>query len=73
MNNRLLNVRHPWFRPLWTRVLICALVWVWTVTEFARGAPFWGILFGAAGAWLVYQYFIVFDPKDYERKEPRDG
>jgi hypothetical protein len=70
--NSFLNVRHPWFRPLWARLVVAGLVLGWTAFEFLRGAPFWGLLFGAAGAWLVHQWFIVFDPRDYEPKDKSD-
>ena len=70
MAKGLLDVKHPWFRPLWARVLVTALVCLWTVIELTRIAPFWAILFGAAAGWLIYQWFIVFDPRDYER--PKD-
>ena len=71
--NAFLNVRHPFFRPLWARALVAGLVTAWTVFEFTRGAPLWGVLFGAAAGWLIYQWFVVFDPRDYERKDTPDA
>lgn len=70
--NRFLDVRHPMFRPLWVRLLVVALILAWTGFEFVRGAAFWGVFFGAAGLYLAYRFFIVFDPKDYEPKDKTD-
>lgn len=71
--NRLFDVRHHWFRPLWVRILLVALILFWTGAEFLRGAHFWALLFGAAGLHLINQFFIVFDPKEYARKDPAGG
>jgi hypothetical protein len=70
MAKGLLDVNHHWFRPLWVRVLFTAMIGGWTVFEIWRGSPFWAILFGAATGWLIYQWFVVFDPAKYER--PKD-
>jgi hypothetical protein len=71
--NSFLNVAHPWFLPLWRRVLVAGLVLAWTLTELLLAEVFWAILFGAAGGWLVYQWFIVFDPRDYQPKDKPDA
>lgn len=70
---KLFDVRSPWFRSVWRRGIVVMLVLAWTAFEFLRGSPMFGILFGAAGAYLYHQFFIVFDPKDYEPKEPDNG
>jgi hypothetical protein len=67
---RLLDVSHPWMRPLWARIALTGAVLAWTAFEIRQGSLFWAVLFGAAGLWLAYKYFIDFDPKDYEREPP---
>ena len=62
----LFDVQTPFFRPLWRRVAVTAVCLVWTAIEIATGAVFWAILFGAAGLYLAWQLFVVFDP-------PREG
>ena len=59
---RFFDVQTPMFKPLWLRLLIVVLVGGWTVFELLGGNVFWGILFGAAGVYLGYQFFVVFDP-----------
>ncbi|MGB1033782.1 MAG: hypothetical protein ACPG7W_00990 [Paracoccaceae bacterium] len=60
------DVRHPMFRPVWVRVLVCAVVLGWAAWEFRAGAAFFGVIAGLSGAYLVHQFFWVFDPKEYE-------
>jgi hypothetical protein len=57
----LLDNRHPFFRPLWRRVLTVLVCLVWSVIEFATGAPFWGtIAIGLAG-YGVWALFITYE------------
>ncbi|WP_308915548.1 hypothetical protein [Jannaschia sp. LMIT008] len=60
-----LSLAHPMFRPLWSRVLATVLVAGWTVMEVLNGAVFWAILFGAACAWMAWNFFVAFDPEEY--------
>lgn len=66
---KLFDLRHPFFRPLWRRVLVTVLCLAWAAVEFAGGAAFWGTLFAGIGALCVYEFFIVFDPANYEETE----
>ncbi len=68
MARRFFDVQHPMFRPLWLRVVIVAVALGWALFELlVAQSPFWAILFGAAGAFLAYEFFIAFDPKDPEK------
>ena len=55
---------HPFFRPLWVRVVVVAVALGWALYEFATGAPFWGILFGALGLYAAWHLLMRYDPKD---------
>ena len=57
-----LDVRTPFFRPLWRRVVATAVCLVWAVVELATGSVMWAILFGASGLYLCWQFFLVSDP-----------
>ena len=60
------DVKHPFFRPLWRRIVVVTGCIAWALVELlSTGSPFWAILFGAAGLWCAYQFFVVFDPADY--------
>lgn len=58
----LLDVKHPFFRPKWRRVLVTALCLGWSAVEFAIGSPMFGVLSGALGLWCLYALFWKFDP-----------
>ena len=64
--DRLFDLQHPAFRPLWRRVVITVLCLGWAAVEFASGSPFWGVLFGALGLYVGYVWFFDFHPRDPE-------
>ena len=64
-----LDVRVPFFRPLLPRLIVVAVTLGWTAVELAGGNVFWAVLFGAAGLWLAWEFFVVFDPANYEKKD----
>lgn len=65
-----LDVQSPALEPLWLRIAIAGGCLLWALREFAGGAGFWGVMFGAAGLYLCYQFFVVWDPKrDDDDKE----
>ncbi|MDA9865358.1 hypothetical protein N9C96_01640 [bacterium] len=59
------DVRHPFFRPLWRRAALTVFTLVWAFFELSNGATLWAALFGACGAYLFYQFFVIFDRNDY--------
>lgn len=64
---RLLDLNHPFFIPLWRRVLIVALCLGWAVVEIVGGSPFWAILFGAIGLYAGYAFFFDFHPREPDK------
>jgi hypothetical protein len=58
------DFNDPFFRPLWIRLAVVGFTLGWALFEFLTGAPFWGILFGAAGLWAFHGLFIAFDPRE---------
>lgn len=65
---RLLELRHPFFRPAWRRAATVAFCFAWAAVEVARGSAAWAVLFGGIGAYCLWMFFIAFDPADYEDK-----
>ena len=63
---RFFDLRTPFFRPFWSRALVTAVCLGWALFELSTGAVFWAILFGAMGAWCAWEFFVVFDPANYE-------
>jgi hypothetical protein len=54
---------HPFYKPLWVRLLIVALCCVWTAVEFWNGADTWGMIFLAVSAYTACVLIIFFKPK----------
>ncbi len=65
------DVQTSFYRPLWLRIILTGVCLGWAIFELSTGAAFWGVLFGAVGVFLAWQFFVVFDPKDDERSEKR--
>lgn len=63
------DVRHPIFRPAWRRVALTAFCLIWAIVEFRNGSTGWALLFGACGLHLFVQFFVKFDPADYEKRK----
>ena len=64
--SRLFDLNHPFFIPLWRRVVVVALCLGWAVFELVGGSPFWAILFGAIGFYAAYAFFLDFHPREPE-------
>lgn len=65
------DVAHPFFRPAWRRIVLTTLIIGWAIFELSNGKTVWAALFGAAGVHLFLQFFVKFDPADYEPKTDR--
>ena len=61
-----LDVHSPAFAPVWRRVAMTVAVCGWAAFEAVAGSPFFAVIFGAAGAWLIHQFFIAWDPSRFE-------
>ena len=56
-----LDNRHPFFRPLWRRVLVVLACLVWGALEFAIGTPFWGTIAIGLALYGVWALFIAYE------------
>lgn len=65
------DLQVPFFLPVWRRVLLVAVCFVWCIFEFATAAPFWGVIFGAFGGYVVWQLFLREWPINAD--QPNDG
>jgi len=66
------DLNHPFFRPLWLRVVVVVLCIGWALFEFATNSPFWGTLFGGLGVYAVWGLFITFNPRAKAEDSGRD-
>ena len=62
------GLQHPFFQPVWRRVVTVAVCLGWAGFEFVTGEPFWGFVFAGAGIVAIRQFFLVswpdFDSED---------
>ena len=63
------DVQSPALEPIWLRAGIVAGCFMWAFLELMGGAYFWAIVFGAAGAFLYYQFFRVWNPPKPDEEE----
>lgn len=54
---------HPFYRPLWRRILIVAVCLGWALVEMTSGSPGFALLFGAAGGYAGWRLLIAWPPK----------
>lgn len=64
-----IDVNHPFYRPLWRRLLIVLFCAAWTGVEFYNGQATWGFIFLAAGAYAACSLIIFYKPKPIEEPE----
>lgn len=63
MFEKLFDLDHPFFRPLWIRVGIVAVCLAWAGLEIYDGAMSWAIVFGALGVYCASRFFLTFSPR----------
>ena len=66
--SEMFDVRHPFFKPLWRRVVATAACLLWALIEASNGATLWALLFAGAGGYLFWQFFVAFDPDQYDNE-----
>lgn len=49
---------HPWFNPLYRRVLTLAVCLGWLIFEFFAGEMVWLILAAGASGYAVWDFFL---------------
>ena len=63
------SIRHPFFRAPLRRHLTVLFLLLWACVELYLGATWWAVGVGALAAFCVYEFYITFDPKNYEAKD----
>ncbi|MFK7892518.1 MAG: hypothetical protein AB8B63_16990 [Granulosicoccus sp.] len=54
------DFEHPWFRPLWRRVLTTGIAVGWGSFEMFLGNSGWGTIFLALGAYTGYKLLVTY-------------
>ena len=62
-----LELRHPFFHPLWRRIVLIAVLAGWMVVEATAGNAVWALLMAGIGVYSTYVFFFDFVlPDDVE-------
>lgn len=69
----MIDASHPFYQPLWRRVLIPLVCFVWAGIELYAAQPIWAAIVGALGGYAVYKLFIEKRPPEKTTvEEPAD-
>ena len=69
---KLLDLRHPFFAPLWKRVVTVVVIGGWTMFELSTGKIAWAMIFGALAAYCAYEFFVIFEADNYVEEDDDD-
>lgn len=64
---------HPFYRPLWRRMLLVGLCATWTGVEFYNGEQAWATIFLVVTAYAFANLILFFKPSDPAEKPPGEG
>jgi len=54
----MIDPNHPFYEPLWRRILIPAICLVWAGIELYSGSIAWAGISGALGLYAAYKLFV---------------
>ncbi|MEL6888950.1 MAG: hypothetical protein AAFO86_09590 [Pseudomonadota bacterium] len=60
-----LGLQHPFFLPLWRRVVTVLAITLWGGFELWLGNTGWASFFAILAAICILEFFILFDPENY--------
>lgn len=55
---KLIDPEHPFFKPLWIRIVTAGVPTAWSIVEFASGQVTWGFIFLAAGIYAGLTFIL---------------
>lgn len=58
---KLLDPTHPFFKPLWARILTVVLPALWGGVEAYNQSWGWALMFLGAAAYAAYELLIIYD------------
>lgn len=61
MKIQILDPTHPFFKPLWRRVLSVVMPAAWGGVELLNGATGWAMIFFGAAAYAAYELLFMYD------------
>ncbi len=59
---KILDAGHPFYRPLWRRIAIVAVAFLWAAFELSNGETIWATVFGAIGLYCGWALLVAYKP-----------
>ncbi len=66
------NKPHPWFVPLYRRIITLAVCILWVTIELIGQEQIWVIVAGAACGYAVWEFFLGPAYRDVGKSRPPD-
>lgn len=64
---KFLDPQHPFFKPLWRRIVTVVAPAAWALVELSNGEAGWAIVFFGAAAYAGYELFLAPQPAPGEK------
>jgi hypothetical protein len=61
---KIIDTAHPFYRPLWRRLLLVGICAAWTGVEFYNNEQTWGTIFLVVTAYAFANLILFFRPAD---------
>ena len=61
MKFQILDPTHPFFKPLWRRILCVVVPLAWAGVEYSNAATGWALIFAACGLYAGYELLFMYD------------
>ncbi|MFD1328891.1 hypothetical protein [Mycoplana ramosa] len=69
---KFIDPAHPFYRPLWVRLLLVGLCAGWTAVEYHNGQQMWGLIFLVMTAYAFAQLLLFYKPADPAERAPEE-
>lgn len=69
---KIIDTDHPFYRPLWRRLLLVAVCAAWTAVEFYNNEQAWGTIFLVVTAYVFANLILFFKPSTAAEKSAEE-
>lgn len=69
---KIIDTDHPFYRPLWRRLLLVAVCAAWTAVEFYNNEQTWGTIFLVVTAYVFANLILFFKPSAATEKSAEE-
>ncbi len=63
---------HPFFKPLWRRILIVVFCFSWSGFEYSQGNPTWALITLAIAVYALWTFIISYKSQDDSQQQGED-